>query len=195
MRNLSRGFTLIELLVVIAIIGILAALILASLSGARDKAQDVRVRASVRQLRDLAEIHYDSNGASYAGFDACINSFGAGDPSWSAQCRGNTAEAVSALTEEIYAVTDPAELGTGIPFAALVGGGNQRFCIAGLFVSGSGSDFGGPGNDVRFVCADSNGNTTIGSDFAGFPEYNDPCGVTEAICQAGDTYGGAPEPS
>ena len=56
------GFTLIELLVVIAIIGMLSSIVLASLNGARVKAQNARTKIDARQIILALELYYDSNG-------------------------------------------------------------------------------------------------------------------------------------
>ena len=58
---MKKGFTLIELLVVIAIIGVLAAIVMVSMSGATDKAKDARIKGDVSQLRAIAGMIYDDN--------------------------------------------------------------------------------------------------------------------------------------
>jgi prepilin-type N-terminal cleavage/methylation domain-containing protein len=60
-----RGFTLIELLVVIAIIGILASVVLASLSTSRDKGADAKVKAELASARTQAQTYYDTMGTYY----------------------------------------------------------------------------------------------------------------------------------
>ncbi len=55
------GFTLIELLVVISIIGILSAVVLTSLNGARQKGRDARRISDVKQIQLALELYYDAN--------------------------------------------------------------------------------------------------------------------------------------
>ncbi len=61
-KNRSQGFTLIELLVVIAIIGILSAVVLASLNTARTRGNDAAVQSNLAAIRTQAEIYYGSTG-------------------------------------------------------------------------------------------------------------------------------------
>lgn len=61
----KSGFTLIELLVVIAIIGLLAAVILASLNSARVKARDAKRISDVKQLQNALALYYENQGNVY----------------------------------------------------------------------------------------------------------------------------------
>ena len=59
----QKGFTIVELLIVIVVIGILAALVLNTFSGAQKRARDTERVGDVNALATQLEVYYNDKGA------------------------------------------------------------------------------------------------------------------------------------
>jgi prepilin-type N-terminal cleavage/methylation domain-containing protein len=91
-----KGFTLIELLIVIAIIGILAALIIVSLTGARGKAQDTQRKNNARNLDTALEQYYVDKNGKYPGDTVATASTGQSvDTTGTGACSGTAGAGIA----------------------------------------------------------------------------------------------------
>jgi type II secretory pathway pseudopilin PulG len=141
---------LIELLVVIAIIGILASIILASLSSARSKGKDARIIADVQQARIALETGY--NGAYYPDLNTVGNANCAAggnllNATWAA-CGITTGPGNVSLSA---VNTDASAQGGGL-FFTIAGPNNgniNAYAVKGRLISSS----------TVFFCIDSTGKT------------------------------------
>ncbi|OGG48298.1 hypothetical protein A3G63_03585 [Candidatus Kaiserbacteria bacterium RIFCSPLOWO2_12_FULL_52_8] len=100
-KNRSRGFTLIELLVVIAIIGILSAVVLASLGTARDRAKDVSVQTSLSGLRAAAELYAGSHSNKYQSGTTAVSACNATNTMFLDTTDGNGKGLIDAVSKTI----------------------------------------------------------------------------------------------
>lgn len=98
-RKYASGFTLIELLVVIAIIGILASIVLASLSSARAKGRDARRVADLKQLQVAMELYYSSNG-HYPIAAAAATAYNVGDGTNGLNAKGLTSSYIASIPND-----------------------------------------------------------------------------------------------
>jgi len=81
---MKKGFTLIELLVVISIIGILASIVMVSMSGATSSAKDARIKSAASQVRTIAEL-IDARDSSYGNLCASSTALNTSDAEYGTQ--------------------------------------------------------------------------------------------------------------
>ena len=73
----KKGFSLIELLVVISIIGVLAAILMMNLMGARERGRDAQRIQDLNSLKSALRLYYNDNNQLYPpgnNCTTCLNS-------------------------------------------------------------------------------------------------------------------------
>lgn len=152
----QKGFTLIELLVVIAIIGILASIVLVSLSSARNKSKDASIKAEVGQLRTLMELEMDEK-ASYAGIKAGGGWWKAGDTCTGFTSTNYSVQAAQLCNKLVQDVTPACTSNSCVYFKATSPNANDKFAIM-VYLPGASAEAGAG----RYYCLGSSGAMSVG---------------------------------
>jgi len=161
----NQGFTLIELLVVIAIIGILSAIVLASLNTARAKGVDAAVKAQLSGMRSQAELIFADK--------SCYSSDGTTSCAASAVAPGACTTATSGTlfnNTNVTAVITAINTTQGLLMACSSTAGQTAWAMVGQYKS----------NGLKGWCVDSTGKSKEISIVS-----NDQTGVTAEINASG----------
>lgn len=128
-KNHSKGFTLIELLVVIAIIGILSAVVLASLNTARDKGSDAAIQSDMGGIRTQAQLYNNTNN-NYGTNTAVESSCSAADNLFNDTTIKNQVQAADKANSTGSVVCNVAANGTAYAASAqLVSDTTKYYCV------------------------------------------------------------------
>jgi len=129
---MKKAFTLIELLIVIAIIGILAGIVLVSLTGALKKGKDSRIQADLRQITQIAGMIMSDTGS----YDSLCSG-------GSLNTTGDYGAQLTTIQNDIQAQQG----GTTVDLSCYASGDN--YCVSARLVS-----------TTKYFCVDSAGNAT-----------------------------------
>jgi prepilin-type N-terminal cleavage/methylation domain-containing protein len=133
----QQGFTLIELLVVIAIIGILSAVVLASLNTARNKGSDAAIQSDLSSVQTQAEVYYSGTGN---------NTYGSVSGATGACKLANTVFSDATIGKAI----DAAEVANGSGTGVICNNTSTTYAISSSLQAGIGGKM--------YWCVDSGGN-------------------------------------
>lgn len=133
----QKGFTIVELLIVIVVIGILAALVLNSFSGAQAKARDAKRTADIAEIVKALQGWSSNSGKNFAEINAGASGIAIG---WFDSAYSPYQSVKSALTQSGYldeGVVDPINRKSGDRYAYMIapcmdGDNNTRVVFAKL---------------------------------------------------------------
>ncbi len=160
----NAGFTLIELMVVISIIGVLSAIVLASMTAARNKGANAAVKADLNGVIKQAEIY----------FYAHSNAYGTAAPS-------NTDCGVAANQVGVFADTN---ISAALVAAKSAEGGTALYCT--MPATGTAYAVAVPLKGGGYWCVDSTG--IARSATAGGTAYTGTNGASPAAVTNATTY-------
>lgn len=136
----SQGFTLIELLVVIAIIGILSAVVLASLNTARNKGNDAAIQSNLSTVQTQAEIYYGDNSNAYGTNSTMESNCSATDNIFSDSTIANAITQADNANGSASPVCNVAANGTAYAASSALSTDNTKFwCVDSTGFSGQAS--------------------------------------------------------